>query len=185
MTFSRISRVLAMGTFIALGVGVTPVHAKLAAPTPEAKAKKDEATAKTAFNDKISAYKLCLAQDRVAAAYVKTRADAGTPVQPALNLPPCQDPGQYVPATAATAVTGATAATAAGVVAAGAAVPAPAAAPAATSAAAPAATPANTASPAATTGTAPSAPASQAATQAATKVGVADALPLNKEPVKK
>ena len=85
--------------------------AKLPPLSPEAQAKADEAKQKTAWSDKVAAYKLCQAQDRVAAAYRKAkgaqpRAEAagaavdaqaaGTP--PA--IPPCQDPGPYVSAAA-------------------------------------------------------------------------------------
>lgn len=91
-------------------------------PTPvldeAAKAKADEAKAKTAHGGKVDAYKLCLAMDRSAAHYFKTAASAGKAVKPAQATPACADPGPFVwplPATAAT----------------------PAAAPAATPAAAP------------------------------------------------
>lgn len=90
--------------------------AKIPPASPEVQAKKDEAAAKTAFADKVAAYKLCLAQDRVAAAYRANHGDAKG-VTP--ELPACQDPGAYV------------------------------------------------------------------AAQEATKIGIADSLPLNKEPVKK
>jgi hypothetical protein len=92
------------------------VAAKLPAPSEEAKAKADEAKAKTAWSDKVASYQLCRAQDRVAAYYLKTKT---APAQPATGIPACADPGPYV------------------------------------------------------------------AAQVATKVGVADALPLNKEPIKK
>ena len=84
---------------------LTPMaQAKLPAPTPEAKAKQDETVAKTAAADKIAAYKLCQAQDRVAAIYVKSKAAAGTPVPLAADLPACTDPGPYVAAVPATKV---------------------------------------------------------------------------------
>ena len=100
-------------------MAMSPAGAKLRAPSPEVQAKNDEAAAKKAFADKAASYKLCLAQDRVAAVYMKSRAALGQPVAPPVGLPACQDPGTYEPA------------------------------------------------------------------QAAAKVGIADALPLNKEPVKK
>ncbi len=89
---------------IALATGLMSVHAKLPAPSPEAKAKADETKAKTAHGDKVAAYKLCLAGDRVAAHYVKT---ASHEVKPASATPPCADPGPFVytPADAASAVT--------------------------------------------------------------------------------
>jgi hypothetical protein len=73
--------------------------AKLPEPSPEAKAKAAEAKEKAAWTDKVAAYQLCKAQDRTTAYYrkdknVQPRADA-----PA--LPPCQDPGPFVPAAAA------------------------------------------------------------------------------------
>ncbi|MEC5218063.1 hypothetical protein RCH09_003030 [Actimicrobium sp. GrIS 1.19] len=94
------------------------VAAKLPAPSEEAKAKADEAKAKTAWTDKVASYQLCKAQDRVAAYYLKSKA-APTPTAATTGIPPCADPGPYV------------------------------------------------------------------AAQVATKVGVADSLPLNKEPIKK
>ncbi len=93
------------------------VQAKLPAPSPEAKAKADEARAKTAHGDKVSAYKLCLSMDRTAAHYFKT---AGKDAKPAASAPACADPGPFVPPPAAGATPVAAAAPA----------PAPAAAPA-------------------------------------------------------
>ena len=100
-------------------IAMSPASARLRAPSPEVQANNDETAARKAFADKAASYKLCLAQDRVAAAYMKSRAALGQPVVPPAGLPACQDPGNYE------------------------------------------------------------------ATQAAAKVGIADALPLNKEPVKK
>ena len=81
-----------------------PAQAKLPEPGPEAKAKEEAAVAKTTASDKTAAYKLCLAQDRVAAAYLQTRAAAGTPLQPQANLPACTDPGSSAAATPAAKV---------------------------------------------------------------------------------
>jgi len=90
--------------------------AKLPPLSPEAQAKADEAKHKTAWSDKVAAYQLCQAQDRVAAAYRKAKgaqpkepaaapADAAAaPAAPAASaapaIPPCQDPGPYVAAAA-------------------------------------------------------------------------------------
>ena len=92
--------------------------AKLPPLSPEAQAKADEAKQKTAWSDKVAAYQLCQAQDRVAAAYRKAKgaqpkeqaaapaapADAAAPAAPAASaapaIPPCQDPGPYVAAAA-------------------------------------------------------------------------------------
>ena len=65
--------------------------AKLPAPTPEAGAKAAEAAAKAAWSGKVDNYKLCQAQDRVAAHYRKTAKDA----KPAVASAPCADPGPF------------------------------------------------------------------------------------------
>lgn len=99
----------------ALGV-FCAAHAKLPPPSGEAKAKAEEAKAKAAWSDKVAAYQLCLAQDRVAAYYRKhhsteSKQAAAAPApkqegQPAVSaaIPPCQDPGPYVQAQQAAAV---------------------------------------------------------------------------------
>ncbi len=68
-------------------------QAKLPAPTEEQKAAAAAAKDKQAWTDKVAAYKLCLAQDRVAAYYFKTKGSGG---KPSAALPPCADPGPYV-----------------------------------------------------------------------------------------
>ena len=67
--------------------------AKLPAPTDEQKAAAAAAKDKAAWADKVAAYKLCLAQDKVAARYLK---DKGAK-KPAVEVPACADPGPYVP----------------------------------------------------------------------------------------
>jgi hypothetical protein len=67
--------------------------AKLPPLNDEAKAKADEAKAKTAHTAKAEAYLLCKSQDKVAAHVQKTnKAQAGKPVATA----PCADPGKFV-----------------------------------------------------------------------------------------
>lgn len=105
--------------------------AKLPAASPEAQAKAEEAKQKTAWSDKVAAYQLCKAQDKVAAAYKQTKgsqpaaaapaaaaaapaaaSDAAVPAAapvvavatPAPVIPPCADPGAYVAAAAAAKV---------------------------------------------------------------------------------
>jgi hypothetical protein len=85
--------------------------AKLPAPSEEAKAKADEAKAKTAWSDKVAAFQLCKAQDRVAAGYLKAKGTAAG-VSP-VATPACADPGAYVSPVAAVAVAPAVAPTAA------------------------------------------------------------------------
>jgi hypothetical protein len=99
-----------------------PVLAKLPPLSPEAQAKADETKQKTAWSDKVAAYQLCQAQDRVAAAYRKAKgaqpkaqaaaapadaaaAGAAAPAASAAPaIPPCQDPGPYVVAAASAKV---------------------------------------------------------------------------------
>ena len=69
--------------------------AKLPAASPEAKAKSDEAAAKTAWSGKADAYKLCQSQDRVAASYYKSAQAAGKATKPAAATPACADPGPF------------------------------------------------------------------------------------------
>lgn len=75
----------------------TSVFAKLPAPvlTDEAKAKAEEAKAKTAWAAKVDNYKLCLSMDRAAGNYFKTAASTGKTVKPAAALPACADPGPF------------------------------------------------------------------------------------------
>ena len=123
--------------------------AKLPPPSPEAQAKAEEAKQKTAWSDKVAAFQLCKAQDRVAAAYQQKKS------------------GQAAPAAASAAAV----ATAAGTPAA----PAPAAVP--PTEAPPAATPVASVAPAIPSCQDPG-PYVAAASAEAAKVGVADSLPV-------
>jgi hypothetical protein len=75
----------------AAGIG-SAAWAKLPAPSPEAAAKAAEAAAKTAWSGKVDNYKLCLAQDRVAAHYRKT---TPTAKPAAAASAACTDPGPF------------------------------------------------------------------------------------------
>ena len=97
--------------------------AKLPPPSPETLAKADEAKQKTAWSDKVAAYQLCKAQDRVAAGYRQKKgsqaAPAVTPVVAPVTAPvtapvapPVTAPAAAAPATAATPATPAVAAAA-------------------------------------------------------------------------
>ena len=74
------------------------VSAKLPPLSDDAKAKAAEAAAKAAWGDKVGAYQLCVAMDKVAARYLADAAKAGKTLQPT-TTPPCADPGPfaYVP----------------------------------------------------------------------------------------
>jgi hypothetical protein len=74
------------------------VWAKLPAPSEEAKAKADEAKAKAAHADKVGAYKLCKSMEKVAADYYADAKKNNKPTKPAVQTPPCTDPGAYVAA---------------------------------------------------------------------------------------
>ena len=68
------------------------VMAKLPPLSDEAKAKAAETAAKNAHTDKVGAYKLCKAQDKVAAQYLATKGKgASAPV----STPACTDPGPF------------------------------------------------------------------------------------------
>lgn len=85
--------------FACLAAGfISVAHAKLPAPTDEAVAAAAAAKEKADYGTKVAAYKLCLAQDRVAATYRKSAAAAGKPVGAATATPACADPGPFVPA---------------------------------------------------------------------------------------
>jgi hypothetical protein len=89
---------LLAGTLISL-----PVLAKLPPPDPAQQAKADEAKAKTAWSDKVAAFQLCKAQDRVAARYFNDMKGSGKSVPPGTPGAPCADPGPFVAPTAAAA----------------------------------------------------------------------------------
>jgi hypothetical protein len=66
-------------------------------PLPDAaKAQAAETAAKAAWNDKVSAYKTCLAMDRTADSYRRNLKTAGKDIPPPIATAPCTDPGPYV-----------------------------------------------------------------------------------------
>lgn len=86
---------LCLATLICLATA--GVSAKLPAASDEAKAKAAAAAAKTAWSDKLAAYQLCQAMNRVADGYRKSAKAEGREVQPAVDTPACADPGAFVP----------------------------------------------------------------------------------------
>ena len=72
-----------------------PVLAKLPAQSDEAKAKAAEAAAKTAWSDKVGAYQLCQAMDRVADDFRKKAKAAGKEASAPAATPACADPGPF------------------------------------------------------------------------------------------
>ncbi|WP_157268146.1 hypothetical protein [Azohydromonas aeria] len=100
---------------LVLSLAAGAALAKLPPLSDEAKAKADEAKAKTAWNDKVAAYQLCKASDRVAARTLAEQKKAGKPVGEVVATPACADPGPFVyplPEAAATAAAPAAPATA-------------------------------------------------------------------------
>jgi hypothetical protein len=85
------------------------VLAKLPPPDDAAKAKAAEAAAKTAWQAKVDAYLLCKAQDKVAAAYIKTAAKSPPKAAPTA-APVAAAPAAAAPAAAAPAAAAPTAA---------------------------------------------------------------------------
>jgi hypothetical protein len=91
---------LAFTTLLAVGGGLAlPASAKLPAPTEEAKQKAAEAAARNAWTDKVAAYKLCLAMDRVAEQYRRTSMASGKQPPSPVDTAPCADPGPLTPIT--------------------------------------------------------------------------------------
>ena len=71
-------------------------HATLP-PAPEAaKEQAKEAAAKTAWQDKVAAYKLCQVQDQVVDKYRKDAKGEGKPAPAPISAATCMDPGPYV-----------------------------------------------------------------------------------------
>ena len=66
-------------------------------PAPEAaKEQAKEAAAKSAWQDKVAAYKLCQVQDQVADRYRKDLKGEGKPAPTPVSMGACQDPGPFV-----------------------------------------------------------------------------------------
>jgi hypothetical protein len=76
-------------------------QAKLPPVSEEAKAAAAAAKDKAAWGDKVAAYQLCQAQDKVAVYYAKTKSMAK---KASADVPPCTNPGPYVSAQAAAQV---------------------------------------------------------------------------------
>lgn len=78
-------------------------HAKLPPLSDEAKAKAALAAPKTAWSDKVAAFKLCKAMDRTAATYYASMKQAGKESKPPVDTPACADPGPFSDAATAPA----------------------------------------------------------------------------------
>lgn len=83
----------------------TVVTAKLPPPTDDAKAKAAEVAAKSAWDDKVSLFKLCMAMDRTVDAYRKGLKQTGAAIPVSQANAPCVDPGPFVYPLAVTPLT--------------------------------------------------------------------------------
>ncbi len=100
MTTKTIRAVL--GVVVVAGACTTAL-AKLPPVSAEAKAAAAATAEKSAWSNKVAAYKLCQVQDKVAEQYFASARAAGKEVKPAVPTPACADPGSFV-ATAATSI---------------------------------------------------------------------------------
>lgn len=89
-----------------------PVLAKLPPLSDDAKAKAAEASAKTAWGNKVADFQLCNAMNRTAAKYLAAAKAAGKDPKP-VETPACTDPGPFAAPGAASAPVAAPAASAA------------------------------------------------------------------------
>jgi len=81
---------------IAFTLFAVVAFAKLPPPTEEAKAKAAAVAAKSAWDDKMTTYQTCAADERVAEMYREALRTAGQIASPPAATPPCIDPGPYV-----------------------------------------------------------------------------------------
>ena len=81
---------------LALASATATALAKLPLPSDEAKAKSAETAAKAAHTDKVNGYKLCLAQDRLAAQYMAAQKASGKAASAPTATAACADPGVFV-----------------------------------------------------------------------------------------
>jgi hypothetical protein len=88
-------RLSAVAVALAVACTAGASLAKLPPLSEDAKAKAAEAANKTAWTDKVGAYKLCQSMDRVAAKYRAGALAAGKAASAAEQTPNCIDPGPY------------------------------------------------------------------------------------------
>ncbi|MEM5427423.1 hypothetical protein [Cupriavidus oxalaticus] len=91
-------------TLIALAAGATVsagALAKLPPPSEVQQAKAVETKARAAWADKVAAFQLCRAQDKIATRYYAERQAQGKDARAAVQTAPCADPGPFVAPVAA------------------------------------------------------------------------------------
>ncbi|MEO7151539.1 MAG: hypothetical protein ABIX46_07510 [Burkholderiaceae bacterium] len=79
---------------VLLTLAAATAQAKLPPVSDETKAKATEAAARSAWSDKVGAYKLCLVTDKIVARYHATA--GATPAATPPAAPGCADPGPFV-----------------------------------------------------------------------------------------
>jgi hypothetical protein len=80
---------------LTLGFQALPAWALLPPPTPAEKAEAAEIAAHDAWQEKVGAYRLCLAQDRIAEKYRAGLKAEGKDLPERTETKPCSDPGPY------------------------------------------------------------------------------------------
>ncbi|WP_439683327.1 hypothetical protein MNJPNG_14520 [Cupriavidus oxalaticus] len=86
-------------TLIALAAGATlsaGALAKLPPPSEAQQAKAAETKARAAWSDKVAAFQLCRAQDKIAARYYAERQAQGKDARAAVQTAACAEPGPFV-----------------------------------------------------------------------------------------
>jgi hypothetical protein len=89
---------LAFASLCAALLAVPAAHAKLPPLSADAQIKADEAKAKSAWTDKVSAYQLCRSMERVSEGYFRSAKAAGRETHAPVATPPCVDPGPFAAA---------------------------------------------------------------------------------------
>ena len=80
---------------VALGFQALSAGAQLPPPTSAEKAEAAEIAARNAWEDKVGAYRLCVAQDRIAEKYRAGLKAQGKALPDPAETKPCTDPGPY------------------------------------------------------------------------------------------
>ena len=80
---------------LAFALQALPVWALLPPPTAAEKAEAAEIASRNAWKEKVGAYRLCLAQDRIAEKYRAGLKAQGKTLPDQAETQPCHDPGPY------------------------------------------------------------------------------------------
>ncbi|WP_454711216.1 hypothetical protein [Cupriavidus nantongensis] len=100
---TRILTLIAVAAAAAGAVFAPGALAKLPAPTEAQQARAAETKARAAWSDKVAAYQLCRAQDKVATRYLADRKAHGQAAREPVQTAACADPGPFAATAAAPA----------------------------------------------------------------------------------